>query len=98
MADLRLAAGLLAYVPAFLAVALGLSRLVHSAIDFFSSEGSLVFGLAFAFLVATLTAFFRRLEGRPVSSELVRGRWTAPALASCAMLGALAYVVVVLTQ
>lgn len=98
MADLRLAAGLLAYLLAFFAAGLGLSRLVHSAINFFSPEGSLVFGLGFALLVALLTALFQRLEGRPVVLGPVRGPWAAPALASGAMLGAFAYAVVVLVQ
>jgi hypothetical protein len=65
MADVQLAASVLTYTLAFLAVALGLSQLVHSAMNLFSPEGSLVYSLTFALLVATLTALFRRLEKHP---------------------------------
>jgi len=68
MADLRLAAGLLAYLLAFLAAG-ELPQLLHPAINFFSPEGSLVFGLGFALLVASpLIHVFARHERSEVTA------------------------------
>jgi membrane protease YdiL (CAAX protease family) len=98
MADLQLAASVLTYALAFLVAAFGLSRIVHSAMNFFSPEGSLAYGLIFALVVAALTALFRRLEKRPSALGLARGVGSASALASGAMLGAFAFALVVLLQ
>jgi CAAX protease family protein len=98
MADLQLAASVFTYTLAFLAAALGLSQIVHSAMNFFSPEGSLTYGLTFALLVAALTALFRRLEKRPSALGLARGFGSVPALASGATLGAFAFALVVLVQ
>jgi len=98
MSDLGLAASVFSYVLAFLAVSLGLSELVHSTINFFSPEGSLVYGLSFSILVATLTALFRRLDRHPPVLGLTTRLGLAPALASGMLLGAFAVAIVVLAQ
>jgi membrane protease YdiL (CAAX protease family) len=96
--DLRLAASVILYVLAFLVIALGPSRLVHSTLNFFSPQGSLVYGLAFSFLVATLTALFRRLERLPHPLGLTGRLWSARALGAGMVLGAFACAMVVFVQ